>query len=30
MTRSDGQEDSFDKMEDYLKSLLDQKATVSG
>ena len=30
MTRSDGQEDSFDKMEDYLRSLLDPKATVSG
>jgi uncharacterized protein YndB with AHSA1/START domain len=24
MTRSDGQEDSFDKLEDYLRSLLDQ------
>jgi len=24
MTRSDGQEDSFDKMEDYLRSLVDQ------
>jgi hypothetical protein len=23
MTRSDGQEDSFDKMEDYLRSLLE-------
>jgi len=30
MTRSDGQEDSFDKMEDYLRSLLDPKGTVSG
>lgn len=30
MTTSDGQEDSFNKMEDYLRSLLDQKATVSG
>jgi len=30
MTRSDGQEDSFDKMEDYLTSLLEQKETVSG
>ena len=30
MTRSDGQEDSFNKMEDYLRSLLDQKETVSG
>jgi uncharacterized protein YndB with AHSA1/START domain len=25
MTKHDGQEDSFDKMEDYLRSLLDQK-----
>jgi hypothetical protein len=23
MTRSDGQEDSFNKLEDYLRSLLD-------
>ena len=30
MTKSDGQEDSFDKMEDYLRSLLDRKGTVSG
>jgi uncharacterized protein YndB with AHSA1/START domain len=30
MTKSDGQEDSFDKLEDYLRSLLDQKATPSG
>ena len=30
MTRSDGQEDSFNKMEDYLRSLLDQRATASG
>jgi uncharacterized protein YndB with AHSA1/START domain len=30
MTKSDGQEDSFDKMEDYLRSLLDQQATVAG
>ncbi len=30
MTKSDGQEDSFNKMEDYLTSLLEQKATVSG
>ena len=30
MTRSDGQEDSFDKMEDYLRSLLDPKGTVAG
>jgi uncharacterized protein YndB with AHSA1/START domain len=29
MTRSDGQEDSFDKLEDYLRSLLDQERTVS-
>jgi hypothetical protein len=29
MTRHDGQEDSFDKLEDYLKSLLDQKTTAS-
>jgi len=29
MTKSDGQESSFDKMEDYLRSLLDQEA-VSG
>src|SRR5436305_6191345 len=30
MTKHDGQEDSYDKLEDYLKSLLDQKETVSG
>jgi uncharacterized protein YndB with AHSA1/START domain len=30
MTKSDGQQDSFDKMEDYLRSLLDPKETVSG
>jgi hypothetical protein len=30
MTKSDGQEDSFNKMEDYLRSLLDQKTTASG
>jgi uncharacterized protein YndB with AHSA1/START domain len=30
MTKSDGQEDSFDKMEDYLRSLLEPKATASG
>jgi uncharacterized protein YndB with AHSA1/START domain len=30
MTTSDGIEDSFDKMEDYLRSLLDPKATVFG
>ena len=29
MTKSDGQEDSFNKMEDYLRSLLDQKTTAS-
>ena len=29
MTRSDGQEDSLNKMEDYLRSLLDQQATAS-
>jgi len=28
MTKSDGQEDSFNKMEDYLRSLLHQKATA--
>jgi uncharacterized protein YndB with AHSA1/START domain/DNA-binding transcriptional ArsR family regulator len=30
MTKSDGQEDSFNKMEDYLRTLLEQKETVSG
>jgi uncharacterized protein YndB with AHSA1/START domain len=30
MTKSDGQEDSLDKMEDLLRSLLDPKGTVSG
>jgi uncharacterized protein YndB with AHSA1/START domain len=30
MTSSDGVEDSFDKMEDYLRSLLDPKGTVVG
>ncbi len=30
MTRSDGQEDSFNKMEDYLRSLLEPQETVSG
>jgi len=30
MTKHDGQEDSWDKMEDYLRSLLGQKETVSG
>jgi uncharacterized protein YndB with AHSA1/START domain len=29
MTKSDGQEDSFNKMEDYLRSLLEPKGTVS-
>jgi uncharacterized protein YndB with AHSA1/START domain len=30
MTKSDGQESSFDKMEDYLRSLLEQSATSHG
>src|SRR5580693_5942827 len=30
MTRTDGQEDSWDKMEDYLRSLVDPSGTVSG
>jgi hypothetical protein len=30
MTKSDGQEDSFDKMEDLLRSLLDPKGAVAG
>ena len=30
MTKHDGQEDSFDKLEDYLRSLLDPQGTVSG
>ena len=30
MTRSDGQEDSFNKLEDYLASLLEQRAAASG
>ena len=30
MTKSDGTEDSFDKMEDLLRSLLDPEGTVSG
>ena len=30
MTKSDGQEDSFNKLEDYLRSLLEQRETVSG
>jgi uncharacterized protein YndB with AHSA1/START domain len=29
MTTSDGQEDSFNKLEDYLRSLLEQELTVS-
>jgi uncharacterized protein YndB with AHSA1/START domain len=30
MTKHDGQEDSYNKLEDYLRSLLDQEAAVSG
>jgi uncharacterized protein YndB with AHSA1/START domain len=30
MTRHDGQEDSYDKLEDYLRSLLNQEEAVSG
>ena len=30
MSESDGQQDSFNKMEDYLRSLLDPKGTVAG
>jgi uncharacterized protein YndB with AHSA1/START domain len=30
MNKFDGQESSFDKMEDYLRSLLDPNGTVSG
>jgi uncharacterized protein YndB with AHSA1/START domain len=30
MTKSDGQEDSFNKLEDYLRSLLDPTGTVAG
>jgi uncharacterized protein YndB with AHSA1/START domain len=30
MTRFDGQEDGYNKLEDYLRSLLDQRETVSG
>jgi hypothetical protein len=30
MTKSDGQEDSFNKMEDYLRSLLHQREAVHG
>jgi hypothetical protein len=29
MTKHDGGDDSYDKMEDYLRSLLDPKETVS-
>jgi uncharacterized protein YndB with AHSA1/START domain len=29
MTRTDGQEDSWDKMEDYLRSLVDPTGTVA-
>jgi uncharacterized protein YndB with AHSA1/START domain len=30
MTKTDGQEDSWDKMEDYLRSLVDPTGTISG
>jgi hypothetical protein len=30
MTTFDGQEDSYDKMEDLLRSLLDREGSVSG
>ena len=30
MTRHDGQADSFDKLEDYLRSLVEQREAVSG
>ena len=30
MTTSDGQDDSFNKLEDYLSSLLEQQETVAG
>jgi uncharacterized protein YndB with AHSA1/START domain len=30
ITKHDGQEDSWDKLEDYLRSLLDPKGAVSG
>jgi uncharacterized protein YndB with AHSA1/START domain len=30
MTKTDGQEDSWDKMEDYLRSLVDPSGTASG
>jgi hypothetical protein len=29
MSHSDGQEDSFNKLEDYLRSLLDSQGTAS-
>ena len=29
-TKTDGQEDSYDKLEDYLRSLLEQEETASG
>ena len=29
MTRTDGQEDSWDKMEDYLRSLVDPRGSAS-
>ena len=29
MTRNDGQEDSYNKLEDYLRSVLEQKETAS-
>jgi uncharacterized protein YndB with AHSA1/START domain len=30
MSRSDGQEDSFNKLEDYLRSLLEHERSLSG
>jgi hypothetical protein len=30
MSKSDGQEDSFNKLEDYLGSLLDPTGSVTG
>lgn len=30
MTKTDGQEDSFNKMEDYLRSLVDRNGAVAG
>ena len=30
MTRHDGEEDSYDKMEDHLRSLLEPQGTISG